>query len=188
MFSTDVERALRAAFDAHDGQVRKGVDPVPYVVHPVHVALILARAEADDETLQAAILHDVVEDCAGWTLERVEREFSSRVRRIVEDLTEDKSKSWDERKSWAVEHVPRMLPEAAAVKAADKLHNLSCLLADLAAAERPDEVWSKFKGGRERTLAMATALIDALEERIDPRLGRALRATLRDLENVAFRR
>ena len=92
MFSAHVERALRVAHDAHDGQERKG-GGVPYILHPLHVTLILARVGADEVTLQAAILHDVVEDCDGWTLERVEREFGSEVRSVVAEVTEDKSKS-----------------------------------------------------------------------------------------------
>ena len=84
MFSDGIERALRAAFAAHEGQLRKGADDVPYATHPVHAALIVARLGGDDETIQAAILHDVVEDCEGWTLTRVEHEFGARVDRVIE--------------------------------------------------------------------------------------------------------
>ncbi len=71
MFSPDVERALRMAQEAHSGQKRKGDGSVPYIVHPIHAALILARAGADEITILAGVLHDVVEDCEEWTLERV---------------------------------------------------------------------------------------------------------------------
>ena len=181
MFSPGVERALQAAYRAHEGQARKGMDAGPYVLHPVHVALLLARIDADEEILQAAILHDVVEDAEEWTLERVSREFSERVMHIVSDLTEDKSKSWEERKRWAVEHVPVMSPEARLVKAADKLHNLSCLLADLESAQESAGVWRRFRGGRERTLEMSGALVEVLAPMVDPRLGRALLGVMREL-------
>jgi hypothetical protein len=98
--------------------------------------------------------------------------------RIVADLTEDKSKTWDERKRWAVEHVPHMLPEARAVKAADKLHNLSCLLADLRAASEPATVWNRFRGGREKTLRMSGELVEALVPHVNPALGGALREVM----------
>ena len=78
------------ALAAHEGQTRKG-SSTPYIVHPLHVATMLARAGADEETIQAGVLHDVVEDCEGWTLERLEDEFGPRVREIVAHLTEDKS-------------------------------------------------------------------------------------------------
>ncbi len=186
MFSPGIERALRAAHTAHEGQWRKGAERTPYVVHPIHAALILARLGADEETIQAAILHDVVEDSPeSWSLARVREEFSERVERIVADLTEDKTKSWEERKRWAVEHVRDMLPEAVLVKAADKLHNLACLADDLESAADRAAVWAQFKGGRERTLAMSAELVDALAPRIDSRMMRALRETLARLATLA---
>lgn len=178
MFSPGVERALRVALSAHEGQLRKSLEPVPYVVHPLHVALILARLGAGDVVLQAGLLHDVVEDCDDWTNERIEREFGADVRAIVAELSEDKSKSWAERKQWAVDHVRHMSSEAATVKAADKLHNLKTLLFELESAGDRATVWSKFKGGRERTIAMSSELVNALAARVDARLATELRATM----------
>src|SRR5262245_12532261 len=97
MYSEGLEHALRAAEAAHRGQMRKGSD-VPYVTHPIHCSILLARLGYSDAVLQAALLHDVVEDCDGWTIARVEREFGPDVASIVAELTEDKTKSWEERK------------------------------------------------------------------------------------------
>jgi len=185
MFSPSVERALRAAVAAHEGQLRKGLEPVPYVTHSFHVALILARAGLDEVVLQAALLHDVVEDCAGWSLERVEREFGADVRRIVSELTEDKSLTWEQRKLSGIERVATLSAPALAIKAADKLHNLATLAADLRAAPDPREVWKRFTGGRERTLELSTRLVAELEPRVQLELGRALREALRELQVVA---
>ena len=149
------------------------------------MALLLARLGYGDDVIQAGLLHDVVEDCAGWSIDRVSREFGPRVAEIVSELTEDKSKSWEERKRWAVEHAAHMSAEALAVKAADKLHNLESLVDDLKRAGNREEVWSKFKGGRERTIAMSSALVEALAPRVDPRLSAALRSTLRELTALA---
>lgn len=181
MYSAAIERALRAAVAAHAGQTRKGEPDVPYIVHPMHVALMLSRLGMDEEVIQSALLHDVVEDCPGWTLARVEREFGPRVAAIVGELTEDKSKSWDERKRRAIEHVPHLSPQAASIKAADKLHNLQSLAAALRTAADPEVVWKRFNGGRERTLAMSRELVAALTLRIDARLARALRAALQSV-------
>lgn len=184
MFSPEIERALHVAQVAHEGQTRKGSD-TPYIVHPTHVALLLARAGADEVTIQAGILHDVVEDCDDWTLERIEREFGARVRALVAELTEDKDLDWEARKESAVDHVPHMSANAALIKAADKLHNLSTLLADVRAAADPTDVWRHFTRDAEQTLEMSRALVDALAERVDRSLARALRNTLAELRRAS---
>lgn len=185
MFSAGIELALRVAQEAHDGQVRKGADDVPYFVHPVHVAIVLARIGADDETIQAGILHDVVEDCAEWTLDRIEGTFSARVRAIVADLTEEKSSTWAVRKQSALDHVPHMHPEAVLVKAADKLHNLESLVDQLERATDIENVWGHFNGGRAGTLRVAEELVAALGDRVPAVLGDALTDVLQRLRSIA---
>lgn len=185
MFDPDTERAIRASLQAHAGQMRKSDAGVPYVAHPFHVALILARLGLPPRVLHAALLHDVVEDCEGWSSARVEREFGPDVARTVAELTEDKSRTWEERKRAQVEHAPHLSADALAIKAADKLHNLRTLAQDLRAAADPDTVWARFRGGRERTLAMSRELVDAIASRCDVRLAAELRASLREVEGAA---
>jgi GTP diphosphokinase / guanosine-3',5'-bis(diphosphate) 3'-diphosphatase len=185
MFSEAVEHALDTAVAAHRGQVRKGPVPRPYHVHPLQVALLLARLGADDVVLQAALLHDVVEDCEGWTLERVEGEFGAEVAGIVAELTEDKSRPWSERKQWAVDHAGRMSERAAEVKAADQLHNILSLCNDLERTDDHASIWSRFKGGCEATVHMKRRLVDALAPRLDERLARGLEDAMEKLERLA---
>jgi (p)ppGpp synthase/HD superfamily hydrolase len=186
VFDPGIERALRAAESAHRGQSRKSAD-TPYVLHPIHSALMLARLGCASHVIQAALLHDVVEDCAhaGWDHARIEREFGPRIAGIVAELTEDKAKSWEERKRAGIEHVAHMSPDARTVKAADKLHNLSTLAAELEATQRQSDVWARFTGGRARTLAMSRALVEALAPHVDPRLGNALLAAMEEVERSA---
>jgi len=184
-YSTQVERALLVCLEAHYGQFRKGQEGVHYSVHPIHMALILARTRVREELVQAALLHDVVEDCAEWTLERVREEFGEEVATIVDDLTEDKSKSWEERKSWAIEHVARMKDDCVVVKAADKLHNLESLAHQLDAAADTAEVWKRFKGGRERTLEMDRELVMTLQGRVPHSLATQLGDAFRRVEESA---
>jgi len=177
MFSYGVERALNVALDAHAGQFRKGSD-APYAVHPLHVAVLLARLNADDEVIQAGLLHDIVEDCEDWTLERLSADFGARVAGIVAEVTEDKTRSWIERKEHAIAHVSELSEDALLVKACDKLHNLESLARALADADSQADVWQRFTGGRERTIDTSTRLVDELEPRVDAKLGRMLRSAL----------
>ena len=183
MFSETIERALEVAAEAHDGQGRRNRPGVPYLVHPIHIALILTRLGCDETTVVAGILHDVVED-SDWSIERIEIEFGVEVRVVVDDLTEDKSKTWEERKQWAVDHVPHMDPRARTIKAADKLHNLSSLARDLEAAENPDEVWAAFSRGREQSLEMSGRLVEVLAPHVQPELRSALEAAIAILKRL----
>ncbi len=185
VYDADIERALRASEVAHRGQTRKGTE-IPYVVHPIHVAIELARLDVDPILIQAALLHDVVEDCknAGWDGDRVGREFGPVVAGIVAELTEDKGLTWEERKLAGIAHVAHMSDDARTVKAADKLHNLRSLATDLAAASDKSAVWVRFTGGKEKTLELSGALVEALAAHVDPRLGRALRAAMSDVKSA----
>lgn len=77
-----IERADRIAEAAHAGQVDKA--GAPYITHPRRVAAALNDAT---ETI-VALLHDVVEDGPGWTLERLRAEgFPAEVVAAVDALT-----------------------------------------------------------------------------------------------------
>lgn len=185
MFSHGIERAIEVALEAHFDQRRRGGREGPYAVHPIHTAFMLARLGLSDVAVQAALLHDVVEDCPGWTLARLEDEFGAGVATVVAQLTEDKRRSWEERKRDGIERVAAMSPEARAVKAADKLHNLTSLVLDLRRADDPDAVWGRFRGGRARTLVLSRELVRTLAPLVPAPLGEALGAALSELERLA---
>ena len=70
----NLQRAIEIAAEAHRGQTDKA--GAPYVLHPLRVMMAL---ETDEERI-VGVLHDVVEDGPGWTLERLKEEgFSSSV-------------------------------------------------------------------------------------------------------------
>ncbi|QDU86084.1 Bifunctional (p)ppGpp synthase/hydrolase relA [Planctomycetes bacterium Pla163] len=177
MYSHAVERALAVAIEAHAPHRRKGNND-PYVVHPVHMALLLAQLGADEVTVQAALLHDVAEDADDWDLPGLARAFGDDVASVVAELTEDKRQSWEVRKRTALEHVPHLSERGAAVKSADVLHNLSSLAAHLESMGDTNAAWQPFSGGKERTLTQHRAMVAALSARTNERLADALRTTL----------
>ena len=67
-----IMKAYNYAKAFHGNQLRKSGEP--FIIHPVHVAYILATIELDDTTICAALLHDVVED-TNVTKEDMEKEF-----------------------------------------------------------------------------------------------------------------
>jgi RelA/SpoT family (p)ppGpp synthetase len=80
----ETSKALELSFEAHKGQTRKSGEP--YIVHPILVAAITAKISNDEMMVQAALLHDVVED-TDTTIEDLEREFGYDVAHMVEGLT-----------------------------------------------------------------------------------------------------
>eukprot|EP00957_Ditylum_brightwellii_P049145 3728734-Ditylum_brightwellii.AAC.1 len=67
-----IKNALRVAYRAHRGQMRKSGEP--FVIHPVEVALLLSELKMDAETVMAGLLHDTVED-TDLTFTQVEAMF-----------------------------------------------------------------------------------------------------------------
>ncbi|XP_014333540.1 guanosine-3',5'-bis(diphosphate) 3'-pyrophosphohydrolase MESH1 isoform X3 [Bos mutus] len=125
---SEVAQLLEAADFAarkHQRQRRKDPEGTPYINHPIGVARILTHEAGitDIVVLQAALLHDTVED-TDTTLDEVELHFGDQVRRLVEEVTDDKTLPKLERKRLQVEHAPQSSPGAKLVKLADKLYNL----------------------------------------------------------------
>ncbi len=79
-----IEEAYNFASIKHFGQKRlTGED---YIIHPLNVAYILTRISADYETLSAALLHDVVEDC-NVSIEEIEEKFGHNISILVDGVT-----------------------------------------------------------------------------------------------------
>ncbi|KNA12649.1 hypothetical protein SOVF_124130 isoform A [Spinacia oleracea] len=133
-----VQKALKLAFDAHDGQKRRSGEP--FIIHPVEVARILGELELDWESIAAGLLHDTVEDTNLVTFERIEKDFGSTVRHIVEGETKvsklGKLKYKDEHscvQDVKAEDLRQMFlamteeVRVIIVKLADRLHNMRTL-------------------------------------------------------------
>ena len=137
-----VKKAIEFATQAHEGQFRKGTTR-PYIVHPLEVGEIVATMTDDEEIISTAILHDTVEDCDGVTVEMIEAEFSARVANLVAQESEDKSRSWEERKGATIERM-RIVPRAVKlIGLGDKLSNMRGIDQDY--QEVGEEVWNRFR-------------------------------------------
>lgn len=133
----DLIRVINFAAEKHKYQTRKN-DGSPYINHPIGVAYILFNIGdiSDYEILSAAILHDTVED-TDTTFDEIETWFGTKIRDIVEEVTDNKSLSKDKRKLQQIQKAPHKSYEAKLVKLADKLHNLTDLL------NNPPKGWNK---------------------------------------------
>ena len=126
---SEILRTARFAADKHRDQRRKGVEASPYINHPIMVAEILTNIGGVThlETIQAALLHDTIED-TGTTASELVEHFGDEVANLVMEVTDDKMLEKDERKRLQIEHAPHLSRRAKTIKLADKIANLSDLL------------------------------------------------------------
>src|SRR5262245_34495885 len=122
-----LERAYRFASEAHaDQQRRSGED---FILHPLGVAQILAELRRSDQTIAAALVHDVVEDTDA-TIEQVREEFGDEVARLVEGVTKLTRIRFQSREQAQAENYRKMIvamaqdPDVILIKLADRLHNM----------------------------------------------------------------
>lgn len=144
-----VTKAIEFATRVHDGQFRKGTSR-PYIVHPIEVGKIVASMTNDEEVISAAFLHDTIEDCSEVTEEVLEAEFSARVAALVSQESEDKSKTWMERKSATIERMKTAPWEIQMIGLADKLSNMRDIDRDYSVVG--EELWNRFKMKNKQTI------------------------------------
>ncbi|GFG33091.1 hypothetical protein Cfor_12115 [Coptotermes formosanus] len=118
-------KCINFAAVKHKYQRRKDPEKTPYVNHVIGVAEILTEEAnvQDVEVIQAAILHDTVED-TDTSFDEIEAQFGVNVCQLVKEVTDDKSLPKAERKRLQVEHAAGSSPSAKLIKLADKLYNL----------------------------------------------------------------
>jgi guanosine-3',5'-bis(diphosphate) 3'-pyrophosphohydrolase len=127
-----VRRAFDFADEKHAGQTRATGEP--YIVHPLDAALTVAGLKLDANTVSAALLHDVQEDC-GVTPDELAREFNPEIARLVDGATKlDHIKFGSEVAEGAkAENLRKMFLAMAEdvrvviIKLADRLHNMRTL-------------------------------------------------------------
>ena len=137
-----IKKAREFATKAHEGQFRKGKER-PYIVHPIEVGDIVSSMTQDAEVISAALLHDTIEDCEHVSRSLLAQEFSERVASIVAQESEDKSKTWMERKRSTIEHIRHASHEVQLICLADKLSNIRDIDRDYPVFG--DELWNRFR-------------------------------------------
>ena len=153
---------LDFAIKAHAGQTRKGTE-IPYIVHPIETAIILAQNNASNEVICAGILHDVLEDTDGEE-EEIRKRLdkvglsSEKILKIVNGTSEPSTllakqggaeeDSWKERKVHTIKYLEglgtdELSVDIKLVACADKLSNIRAMVNDYEQYERDGKAGSE---------------------------------------------
>jgi len=125
-----VKRAYDLSLEHHAGQLRASGEP--YVVHPLEVAILLAKMKLDTTAIAAGLLHDSVEDTS-VTTEEIKEKFGEQVAHIVEGVTKISKIDFASREEAQAENVRKMMLamvddiRVVLIKLADRLHNMRTL-------------------------------------------------------------
>ena len=159
--------AIVFASRKHSTQSRKDEEESPYINHPIAVTHLLADTGGitDLVTLMAAVLHDTIEDTKTTPAE-LDEQFGQTVRKVVEEMTDDKSLDKAVRKERQIEHAPHLSRRARAIKLADKIANVRDV------TENPPQDWSlarriEYLDWTEKVVAGCRGTNDGLEKLYD---------------------
>ena len=125
-----IEKAYLFAKRLHEGQYR--ISEEPYIIHPVEVAKILAGLKVDSHTLEAAFLHDILED-TDTKPEEIEKLFGKDVLTLVQGVTKLGKLQFKSNEERQAENFRRLFIAMASdirivfLKLADRLHNMRTL-------------------------------------------------------------
>jgi len=122
---------IRAAFEfarqAHGTQMRK--DGTEYITHPLASAEIVAEIGLDEDSLCAALLHDVIED-TDVSFDEIKKRFGKDVAEIVDGVTKLSRVQYTSKEEEQMDNLRKMLIAMAQdirvilIKIADRLHNM----------------------------------------------------------------
>ena len=189
--------AVAWAAELHADQRRKGRD-IPALAHLLDVAALVLDDGGTEAEAIAGLLHDTIED-AHVKPKKIRKRFGRKVARIVQGCTETldgelptgkshaarDASTWHRRKEESLVHLrdADTPTPVLRVKAADAVANARSIVADL--RRYGPETWQRFHAGAVDQLWYYRSLTIVLAERHPGRLSDELRATVREMEQLA---
>ena len=122
-----LDRAFLYAYNKHKGQTRASGES--YIIHPIHVARIVNQFYLDENSLIAALLHDVLEDTDAKE-EEIKENFGEDVLFLVKALTKISKVKYKSSEEKQADNFRKMIVAMASdlrvilIKLADRLHNM----------------------------------------------------------------
>ncbi len=188
----DFENAFQMACGLHGKDNRKGTN-IPYMSHLMIVAGMVMENGDYEYEVNAALLHDAVEDKGGKEiLSEIREKFGKNTAKIVADCSdtfEDPKPPWEERKKKYIKELPNKQASSRLVSLADKIHNARAILKDY--LEIGDKLWERFNASKEDTIWYYRTLLKCFQEIDEPNhrmLVNELKGIINNLEGVMNKR
>ncbi|NCN52397.1 bifunctional (p)ppGpp synthetase/guanosine-3',5'-bis(diphosphate) 3'-pyrophosphohydrolase [Candidatus Parcubacteria bacterium] len=168
IYSYRIEQAIRAAAVLHEGQVRKGKVPFPYLTHLVSVMLIVSDYTNEEDVIIAALLHDTLED-TDYTERELRADFGNTVTEYVlhvseQDGSEAVVADWKERKEQYAKLLDKAPEGSLIVSAADKIHNMRSIIEEYYTEH--ERFMEEFGGSLEDRVRMYQEISNVLNRRL----------------------
>ncbi len=170
--TSKIQSAINYSAIFHCKQKRK-VEKLPYIVHPFSVAFLLLNYTNDENVIIAALLHDSLEDSRVADEKELEKEFGSKIMKIVHELTEDKSPydskkksiaTWQARKAKSLEMLENASHEALIISCADKVHNLRTMASSI--EKMGQKIFKQFNASPEKIINHHGEVLKIIEKRL----------------------
>lgn len=136
-----INKAIMFASVAHSNQYRKGSN-IPYILHPLEAGIIVSQMKNDENLICAAILHDTMED-VNISYETIKKMFNDKIAGLVKCQSEDKTKTWKERKKHTIDYLKQEKSEDIKIVClGDKLSNMKSVYNDYQILK--EKLWERF--------------------------------------------
>ncbi len=137
-FTPRIHEALELSARLHREHIRKDSSRTPYITHLMGVMLLLSSITEDEDILIAGLMHDSMEDVAGYTYEKLVADCGKEVADIVRGVTEirdvspieDRTLRWLTHKESYLHTLRSASDKSVLVSVADKTHNLITLMSN----------------------------------------------------------
>lgn len=172
-YSPRINDAIRTAAIAHEGQYRKG-SKTPFISHPIAVALITQKYIDDEDTVIAALLHDVLEDVPEqiYSCADMLRDFGPEIVGIVEavtepDINEPTKEAWRQRKQGYIDHLAEIYDiRPLIISCSDKIHNMSEIIREHKGSG--GAIWDAFHVSRNYEIWFYETVLEMLRQKVLP--------------------
>jgi (p)ppGpp synthase/HD superfamily hydrolase len=184
--------ALCTAWEAHKNQKRKGSN-IPYIVHPLEVAVILIENSAEEDLITAGLLHDTIED-TNITLDFIKYSFGEAVAELVNAASEpdkvdlvvkltakEEKASWKARKLHTIAFLPKAPLKVQLLTCADKLSNIRSMVHDYKVIK--NDLWEKFNAGCSEQKWYYEGLVESLKDLSEYKMYKEFKTLVEGLFN-----